>query len=123
MVYEADTLIHQGKIKEASVLMDKAVQEMDSQHPLYTTYALKRALLRLDSGDASLEKQGREELEALAQDKNNSARDSALYYSGLYAENRADKAQAEKRFKEIVDQAHEQSYWYQLAQNKLKVGV
>lgn len=123
LIYQADTLIAQGKLKEAIALMDKALLEIDRKQPLYTTFALKRALLKMDSDDASQQKQGREELELLSQDATNPMQDMALYYSGLDAENRSDKAHAEKQYKEIIAHKQERSYWYQRALQKVKAGA
>lgn len=123
LVYQADVLIQQGKTKEAGALMDKALIEMNAQQPLYTTYALKRALLNLDSGDPASQKRGREELESLAKDTSNPTQDMALYYSALDAESRGDEAQAGKQFKEIIAHGQQRSYWYLLAENKLKAGA
>lgn len=83
LVYEADALHEQGKQKEAIVLMDKAVHALARTNPLYYLYALKSALMKIDTSDEALQKQGRQELSTLAQDAANPLQEKARSYSAL----------------------------------------
>ncbi len=116
LAFEADALIEQGKIKEAAILIDKAVGMISRDNPLYFLYAIKRALIKIDSSDEGMEKQGRQELAALAKDTANPMQDMARYYSGLDALSQGDKTAARNFFQEIGQPT---SFWYQTAQEKL----
>jgi hypothetical protein len=123
LFFQADTLIEQDKLKEAVGLLDTALSKMSAKQPLYYEYALKRALVKIDVDDASLQKQGRDELETLMRDGANPSQDMALYYGALDAQARGDKITAAKRFEEIVAHGKTKSYWHQLAETQLKSGV
>jgi predicted Zn-dependent protease len=123
VLHQADALVQQGKLKVALILFDKALTEMPNKQPLYYVFALKRALVKNDTDDAALQKQGREELEALSKDGANPLQDMALYYSGLDASLRNEKELADKKFQEIIAHGKDDSYWYQQAQTRVKSGV
>ncbi len=122
LAFEADTLIRLGKGNEAAAQLDKAVKAMDQQHPLYYLYALKAALVKIDTQDATLEKEGRASLDTLASSAANPLQDMALYYVGLDADTKGDRARAAAKFKEIIAHGKKDSYWYQLADAKVKAG-
>ena len=122
LVFQADALVEQGKHKEAAALMDKTVSMLKRTQPLYFLYALKRALIKTDIADETIQKQGRQELAALTQESTNPLKDMARYYAGLDALHQGDRAAAEKFLGEIpavspVDQ--KPSVWYQMAQEAL----
>ena len=120
--FQADTLIRQGKLVDGASLLDKAVSSMNTQHPLYYLYALKAALVKIDTQDATLEKQGRSDIDALASSKANPLKDMALYYKALDADTRDEHDTARSTFQEIIANDKKDSYWYQLADIKLKAG-
>ena len=122
LAFQADTLIRLGKINEAATQLDKAVKAMDQQHPLYYLYALKAALVKIDTKDATLEKEGRAELGRLASNEVNPLQDMALYYSGLDADTRGEQALAATQYKALLAHGKTDSYWYQLADTKNKFG-
>lgn len=68
LAYKADALVQQGKLKEAAAVLDTVVSNIGKQQPLHSVYALKRALVKIDSDDEPLRTQGKAELTALAQD-------------------------------------------------------
>ncbi len=122
LAFEADTLISLGKVNEAAAQLDKAVKAMDQQHPLYYLYALKAALVKIDTQDATLEKEGRASLDTLASSAANPLQDMALYYGGRDADTKGDRARAAAKYKEIIAHGKKDSYWYQLADAKVKTG-
>jgi tetratricopeptide (TPR) repeat protein len=122
VVFQADVLIRQGKLAEGASLLDKAVGAMDRQHPLYYLYALKAALVKIDTKDAALEKKGRDELTSLSSNVANPLQDMALYYKALDADTRGEQDVARSIFKEIIAHNKKDSYWYQLADAKLNAG-
>lgn len=122
LAFEADALLRLGKVTEAAQQLDKAVKAMDKQHPLYYLYAIKAALVKIDTQDATLGKQGRAELDTLGSMAANPLQDMALYYGGLDADTNGDRAKAVSQFKEIIKHGKKDSYWYQLADAKVKAG-
>lgn len=68
LAYKAEALVQQGKLKEAAGVLDMVVSKINTQQPLYSVYALKRALVKIDSNDELLRKQGQDELAELAKD-------------------------------------------------------
>jgi hypothetical protein len=83
--YEAQNLLHQGKIAEAEPLLEKAVNAMPSSSPLTDLYKVKLALVRLDSGDQTMVEKGLKSLQALAcSEQTSPAWDVAVYYLGRY---------------------------------------
>lgn len=122
LAFEADALTRLGKVQEAAVLLDKAVKLMDQKNPLYYLYALKAALVKIDTQDATLEKEGRASLDSLASTAANPLQDMALYYGGLDADTKGDRARAISKYKEIITHGKQDSYWYQQADAKVKAG-
>ena len=120
--FQADTVIRQGKLADGAGLLEQAVKAMDQQHPLYYLYALKAALVKIDTKDAALEKQGRQEIDRLASNKANPLKDMALYYKALDADTRDEQDLARSTYKQILSHGKKDSYWYQLADIKLKAG-
>ncbi len=115
LAYQADVLLQQGKNAEAAQIMDAAVTRLDRTHPLYYLYALKGALMKTDSQDASTAQAGREALEKLANDNANLLQDRAQYYSALDAYYRGDGAAAQRRFQQIIARGNADSPWHQKA--------
>ena len=122
LAFQADALIRLGKITDAARQLDKAIKAMDRQHPLYYLYALKAALVKIDTQDAELEKQGRAELDALSSDRANPLEDMALYYSALDASSRDEHERSQAQFKKIIAHNKRDSYWYLLADQKITSG-
>ncbi len=120
--FQADTLIRQGKLADGAGLLEQAVKAMNAQHPLYYLYALKAALVKIDTKDATLEKQGRSEIDTLSSNVANPLQDMALYYKALDADTRDEHDSARSTYNEIIAHDKKDSYWYQLADIKLKAG-
>lgn len=82
LVYQADSMMQQGKFEDAVEHMRRAVVSMPSHAPVYHLYKTKYALMRFDL--AGQEQEALSDLQALAYDTHNIYRDMALYYLGLY---------------------------------------
>lgn len=121
--YWADTVLHQGDLTRALDLMDKAILALSKSSPLYYAFVVKRALMRMDSPDATLVAEGKKDLHACAQDKKNARRDEAIYFEGLVAFDSGNRAEAEKIWQELATSFGEKSVWTQVAQGKLEYRV
>lgn len=118
--YQADILGKQGKEQEAVQLMDTATAHMDKRSILYFLYALKDALMNIDSSDTPRVQKGRELLETLANDSKNPLQDMARYYSALDARSQGEGEAAQKRFQQIIAGKDENSIWYKKALNSMR---
>lgn len=119
----ADTVVHQGDILRGIDLMNKAVLASSKKSPLHNALLIKRALMRMDATDEGLVAEGKKELHALAQDKENKQRDEALYFEGLVAFDKGDRAEAEKIWQELFTSFEDKSAWAQVARAKLEYRV
>jgi len=125
LAFQAEALVQQKKQPEAIALMDTLLSSLSHSSPLYANYATKRALMKLDlADDAEYQKIGLQELTLLAHDKNNNAKDLALFYLGYYFWSNNDFAGAKKEWTELTElnqkEAKYPSVWAQLAQMKLQ---
>lgn len=80
LAYKAEALVQQGKLKEAAGVLDTVVSNINTQQPLYSVYALKRALIKIDTNDEILGKQGKDELLALVNDPKSPMHTLAAHY-------------------------------------------
>jgi predicted negative regulator of RcsB-dependent stress response len=125
LVYQAELLLSQGKKDEALTVLDKAISQLGSAS-LAPLYKMKRALIKLDSADASLQKEGQSELEALAHDKTNQFNDSALFYLGRYYWSSDDTSAARQTWQKLVDEHRDEtvpSAWVAQAKHYLEVTI
>ncbi len=118
--YQADALVQQDKKTEALAVMDQMISKIKKESPLYSYYALKRALMKLDATQEDMQQAGRQELANLAQDNSNPVRDMALYYNGLEASRQGDLEKAASNWSELVSKAKPDSQWRALAQEQLQ---
>jgi hypothetical protein len=81
---QVDALLAQQRKSEAEEYLGMMLASMSAHSPLYNLYALKLALLRLDMPHETANKDGLKKLEELATDLQNTNRDAAQYYLGLY---------------------------------------
>lgn len=119
LAYQAQVLVEQQKVGQAVELLNKVIVQMSEKAPLYNYYALKRALLKLDTQNETVKKEGESELAKLAQSKDIAVRDMALYYRGIDALTNNNKQLAQDSWNELINKAQPQSYWYTFAQEKL----
>ena len=124
LAYKADVLLKQNKNDEAIATFDAMAPQLPSTSPVYAPYMTKRALVKMDSVDATIQKAGLEELTTLANDTRNPQRDMALYYLGLYYWSSQDVKQAQGIWQNLValqtEQQESRSPWASLVQDKLK---
>lgn len=123
LAYKADALIAQNKNQEALSVLDNVLNNLDKSSLFYYLYAIKRALLALDFNDEDIRKQGLNDLENLANDKNNPYQDMASYYRGYYAFNLGDKVRAKEFWNKTISLGNKQdnqAVWVQLAQVRLQ---
>lgn len=124
LAFQAEALVQQKKQTEALVLMDKLLAALSHASPLYSNYATKRALMKLDLADQAQQKVGLEELTHLAHDKNNNAKDVALFYLGYYFWSNNDLVAAKKEWTELAainsKDSKYPSVWAQMADMKLQ---
>lgn len=125
LAYQAEALIQQKKNDEALAVMDQALAAMPSSLSVTAFYAIKRALMRLDSEDQAVKDAGLQELQALADDASNNAQDVALYYLGAYQweQDNIDGARDTWEKLQVFAQGSrdEQSPWAVMAQDRLAV--
>lgn len=119
LAYQADACWKLNKRSQAIALMDKAVAHLGKRSLLYPSYAIKRALLKIDSGDSLVLLQGVKELEDYAYDKAFPERDKALYYLGLYSYSNQKCGQARSVWNELIRDFGPSSIWVQSAQAHL----
>lgn len=121
LAIQAEALVQQEKLTEATAIMDTVVQKISSKSPFYYLYNTKHALLQL-SQDASRQN-GLAKLEALAQDSTNPQRDMALYQLGNYYFLHDDLAKGNAAWQTLIVAFGQsmlgKSPWAELAQSKL----
>lgn len=120
LAYQADALVHDGKIDQALTLMNQVLAQLPKNSPFYYMYATKQALIKLDAQSQDVRAQGITELEQLAQDKENPVKDMALYHQGYHAWTTGNRPQAEKIWSTLCTYGDKDSVWVQLAQAKLE---
>jgi hypothetical protein len=103
LAFQSEVVAHQGLQAEALDLLDRAIAGMRKNTDIRNIYAIKRAVMRLDSENEKISAQGKRELLDLAQDMNNSSQGLAWYHLLEYA--------IVQRDKEL----------HKLAQNKLQI--
>ncbi len=124
LALEVQSLIGQGKLSEAINSLDRVVGMIPKSSPLYFTYAIQAARMKLDSDDESLKNNGLRDLEALATNVKNKNRDQASYYLAEYLASHGSVDRAQELFNQLVVAFPEgglaSSPWAVLAQEKLK---
>lgn len=120
LAYQADALVHLGKYNEAIEIMDKMLQAMPKKNNLYYLYAIKSALMKLDTKESKLKEQGLSLLKNFSQDENNPLRDMSLYYYALYLFYNNQKDMAQKLWQELIARSDKDSGWHQLALERIE---
>lgn len=124
LLYESEAQINQDKFSEAAATLEKVITLLPKDSPLLNLYKTKLALIEMDISEPAKQQAAFEQLRSIAYDKENHFNDYALYYLGLFTENKGQKEEAQKIWKELVEsQRHEQrlaqSPWVLLAKEKL----
>jgi tetratricopeptide (TPR) repeat protein len=104
LAFQAEAAMRQGKTEQALNLMDSAISGMSAKSPLYYVYAIKKALMGLDSNQAELQQKALTELTALAEDKHNPQKDEARYYLGYTAWSRHQAEEARQIWAPLLKQ-------------------
>lgn len=121
--FQAQALLNQGKYQEAITVLDSALALIPTTSPLFAPYAVKKALILLDSDDQAVQEKGLTSLTEYAHDVKNKQRDEALYYLGLYYAQKGDVAQARAQWGLLVQvfpmQGETGSVYAELAQARL----
>lgn len=120
LAFQSEIAARQGDAEKARDLLDKAVKTMSRKVPLYSFYAVKLALMNIESGTPDLVEKGNHSLHALVHDSKNPDRDMARYYEGLSLFEKGDRPAAEKVWQALVGGSQSAgSIWAQIAQAKL----
>jgi predicted negative regulator of RcsB-dependent stress response len=121
---ESQAFAQQGDAKKALEAKTQALKKMAKSSPVYTIFAIRQALMKLDSDDAAVQTEGLNELQTLASDKKNKQRDEALYYLGNYYSTHDDAQRAQDLWKELISDYSESadsamSPWAMLVRKKI----
>lgn len=94
LAYESQALKLANDQENSQKVLSQSIESMPKDNPLYGLYAIKNAVLRLNSDKDEAKQEGISLLEDLAKNKNLSIRQTALYYLGyyFYLSNNIDKA-------------------------------
>ncbi len=125
LAFQAEALIHQGKLKDAIEVTDRMLGSLKKSSSLFSLYAVKRSLMKLDMPDEISKKEGLEELTNLANSEVNLNRDIALYYLGEYfwANNESKKARITWEYLQkmaSVGKSPTPSPWFDLVKARLE---
>ena len=122
---QANVAILQGDLDGGIDLLETAVEKTQQGSLLSYLYKTKLALLYLDQKEKDVVQKGLSLLENLAHDKENTCRDMALYYLGLYYRSEEKTEKASSEWKELVEQfafkdkPKKSSPWAKMAENQL----
>ncbi|MFA6065920.1 MAG: hypothetical protein WC707_01940 [Candidatus Babeliaceae bacterium] len=120
LAFKADALVRLNKQAEAITTMGLMVEKLSTASPLYYLYAIKHALLKIDSSDTIIKSEGYADLEKLSEAKKNPYQDMALYYIGYNAYVYGDPERAQKVWTKLIRLHGASSIWSQMAQAKLE---
>jgi len=122
LAFKSEALLQQNNRSQATEVLAAALKNIKDEN-LKNAYAVKYALMQLDSDDMTARQHGFDELKALAEDSKNVAHDVALYHMGLHFWHEKDFARAKNYWNQLVlaygqDSQHP-SPWTKEAQEKL----
>lgn len=100
LALQADAFIYQEKQQEALGLLKQAVDLIPASSVFSSWYRIKLAMLRIDQED--MRERGLQDLDQLANDKNNPFRDLALFNLGAYYWARYEKDKARDVWQQLV---------------------
>lgn len=119
LVFQSEIAARQGNSTKARTLLENALQAMSTRTPGYGAYAVKLALVQMDSAETAVVEKGKQGLQSIANDAHNPDRNMAIYYQGLHTFERGDRAAAEKIWQPLFGSQAADSLWSQFAQAKL----
>lgn len=125
LVFQANTMIKEGKLDDAIGIMEKAIATMSKNNLLLPLFEVKRALMQLDSKVEATKDAGFQKLTELAHNVNNPYADMASFFLGNYYWSEDKLDEATKVWQELIEAQRKQeivasSPWAQLAQSKLQ---
>lgn len=85
LAFQADVLLRKGHADEARATMDRAVASMPKNSDITSLYAIKKAVMELDSDNKEVSEKGKRNLLDLAQDSYNNSQGLAWYHLLQYA--------------------------------------
>ena len=100
-VYQADALVALGKQDEAIKVLDEVVRSIASRE-VQDFMKLKLALMKLDSKQAAVQKDGLVALKAIAENSSHAANEAGLYYLGYFFFAQNDMAQAKNYWQQLM---------------------
>ena len=119
LLEQAETLLKSGDREAGIATVHSAVQAMGKDYPVRGLYAIKEAVLHLDSSDVAVAAKGEAELKALANDPANGYQGLALYYLWHRLWIAGDVAGAEAALKQLQTVRSGLS-WASLAQSQIE---
>lgn len=124
LALHADIQLQRNEFTQAVETLQQVINGLPASSPLAPLYKTKRALILLDSSDEALQKNGLDDLLALARDKSNKVNDMALFYLGRYYWTTNNLEDAKKVWQELITTYPSQeaypSPWVQEAHQMLK---
>ncbi len=100
-VYQADALAALGKQDEAISMLEEVIRSIASRE-LQDFMKLKLALMKLDSKQPAVQKDGLVALKAIAENSNQAANEAGLYYLGYFFFAQNDMAQAKNYWQQLM---------------------
>ncbi|NDD54330.1 hypothetical protein EBZ39_10715 [bacterium] len=100
-VYQAEALAVQGKHDEAISMLEGVTRDIASRE-VQDFVKLNLALMKLDSKEQAMQKEGLNALKAIAEDSNGSAHEAGLYYLGYFHFMQNDLAQAKNYWQQLM---------------------
>lgn len=121
LLCRADALLAQGDMAQAMTVMQDGLSKMASSNPLRSLYAVKLALMKMDSADQAIKADGMKELEKIAQ-QDTAGADMAAYYVGLSFWQVGNVDKAKESWKILIGQSSQEnaSPYALLVDEKLK---
>lgn len=116
---QAQAFLEAGDREQAISTLAQAYNAMGKKSPLSYLYATKLALMRFDSEKTEVHEQGKQELQALADDRHNPHRGMAWYGLWHDAWVRNDQQAATAAYQQLVAFGQQGSHYAQLAQQKI----
>jgi tetratricopeptide (TPR) repeat protein len=124
LVFYSEGLLKLGKLKEAVQELDKAIESMPNK-AMADYYAVKSAMMKFDSNDGTMVKDGLVALTALAGAEQSVAHDCALYHLGLHYWNTRNYDEAKNYWNQLRvkygTESDNPSDWVGPAEEKLRL--
>jgi tetratricopeptide (TPR) repeat protein len=124
LVFYSEALLRLGKLNESIQEIDKAIAAMPNR-AMSDYYSVKSAMMKFDTKDGAMVKDGLVVLTKLAGDEQSVANDNALYHLGLYYWNSHNYDEAKNYWNQLRvkygTESNHPSEWISLSEDKLKL--